>query len=40
MKITASDSSAAWFVLIAVDYDVSWGTTWAIKQFSGNFSII
>jgi hypothetical protein len=40
LKVTASDSSTAWFALIAVEYDASWGTTWAIKQGSNNYTII
>jgi len=38
LTITADDSSAAWFKLIAVDYDPSWGTTWTLKQFGGTFT--
>lgn len=40
LRVSSSDASAAWFVLIAVDYDASWGSTWAIKQSGGNYSII
>jgi len=40
LKITAADSSMAWFTLIAVEYDSSWGTTWAIKNYGGNYSIV
>ena len=40
LNITASDSSAAWSVLIAVNFDSSWGTTWAIKEYGGNYHIV
>lgn len=40
LNITAADSSASWFVLIAVEYDASWGTSWAIKQYGGTYTII
>lgn len=38
LTISAVDSSAAWIKLIAVEYDASWGTRWALKQFSGVIS--
>jgi len=39
LSISANDSSMAWLTLISVDYDASWGTTWAMKQWNGNFHI-
>lgn len=40
LSVTKADSSACWIKLIAVEYDASWGTTWAIKQYGGTYSII
>jgi len=40
LRVTANDSSAAWFTLIAVEYDASWGTTWTLKEFGGTFKIV
>jgi len=40
LNITAADASNAWVKLIAVEYDASWGTTWAVKQYGGICSII
>lgn len=39
LVISATDSSAVCMTLIAVEYDVSWGTTWAIKNYSGRYTI-
>lgn len=39
-KLVIVDASMAWLKLIAVEYDASWGTTWAIKQYGGNITII
>ena len=40
LQVSYDDASAAWIKLIAVEYDASWGTTWAIKQYGGTYSII
>ncbi len=41
LSIDASNAEhdKAWFILISVDIDASWGTTWALKQHSGDFEI-
>ena len=39
INVTYSDAHYAWIKLIAVAYDASMGTTWAIKQSGGNISI-
>lgn len=33
-------STGTWIKLIAIGYDASYGMTWAVKQFGGNYTII
>lgn len=39
LRVSFSDAQQAWLKLIAVKYDASYGTTWAIKQFGGIYTI-
>jgi len=41
LKVNYADASngATWLKLIAVEYDASWGYTWAIKQYGGTYTI-
>ena len=39
LTIDVLDSSLTWVKLIAVEYDASWGTTYTVKQWTGNYSI-
>lgn len=40
LEITASDASATWITLICVNYDVSLGPKWVIKEYGGTYSIV
>ena len=39
LMVSHDDVTKVWLKLIAVNYDASWGTTWAIKEFGGNITI-
>jgi len=39
ISIAAADASITWMTLIATEFDASWGTTWTIKQYGGNYNI-
>lgn len=38
LSVEYNDASAVWIKLIAVEYDSSWGTTWAIKEYGGIYT--
>lgn len=40
ISVAAADAATTWIKLIAVEYDASWGTTWAIKQYGGTYTIV
>jgi len=40
MDVSVLDASVgAWVKIICVEYDASWGSTWAIKEFAGSYAI-
>jgi hypothetical protein len=39
-NIAFSNAPLTWIKLIAVNYDASWGTTWALKQFGGTITLV
>ena len=39
LSIAYADAPTTWIKLIAVDYDPSYGTTWAVKQYGGYFEL-
>ena len=38
-NVSYSAASLTWAKLISVEYDPSWGTTWAIKEYGGTITI-
>jgi hypothetical protein len=40
LQVLFADAGKTWLVLIAVDFDASFGTTWAVKQYGGDYSIV
>jgi hypothetical protein len=39
LKVDYADASAAWIKLITVAFDASYGPTWVVKEFGGNYLI-
>ena len=39
LSVSLSDAEKTWIKFLAVDYDASWGTTWTIKQYGGDYTI-
>jgi hypothetical protein len=40
LSVSYSNAATTYVKLIAVEYDPSWGTTWAVKEFGYGYTLI
>ena len=39
LSVTYANAPKTWIKLITIAYDASWGATWAVKQYGGDYTI-